>query len=164
MEITFLGQAGLYIETRHGSVLCDPWFNSAYFGSWFPFPANDGLDPEAIDSPDYLYVSHLPHDHFDLETLQALGPHDAHFLQFSGAIWFPMVYRFRPDVKEAWARKKIRNQNERAFRYAEQVGATHVFPCAGPPSFLDDDLFHLNDMEGGDPSSIFPDQTVFLEY
>jgi len=26
LEITFLGQAGLFIETRHGSILCDPWF------------------------------------------------------------------------------------------------------------------------------------------
>ncbi len=39
------GQAGLYLETRAGSILCDPWFNPAYFGSWFPFPANDGIDP-----------------------------------------------------------------------------------------------------------------------
>src|SRR5256886_17659028 len=69
LQITFLGQAGLYIETRHGSVLCDPWFNPAYFGSWFPFPANDGIDPKAIGSPDYLYVSHLHHDHIDPEFL-----------------------------------------------------------------------------------------------
>ena len=45
MRVTFLGQAGLYLETRAGSILCDPWFNPAYFGSWFPFPANDGIDP-----------------------------------------------------------------------------------------------------------------------
>ena len=25
-----------------GSVLCDPWFTPAYFGSWFPFPATTG--------------------------------------------------------------------------------------------------------------------------
>ena len=65
MRITFLGQAGLFIETRAGSILCDPWFNSAYFGSWFPFPANDGIDPARIANPTYLYISHLHHDHFD---------------------------------------------------------------------------------------------------
>jgi len=45
MRVTFLGHAGLFVETRGGSVLCDPWFTPAYFGSWFPFPRNDGLDP-----------------------------------------------------------------------------------------------------------------------
>jgi UDP-MurNAc hydroxylase len=38
-----------------------------------------------------------------------------------------------------------------------------VFPCAGPPCFLDDELFHLNDIHG-DPSNIFCDQRAFLDY
>jgi UDP-MurNAc hydroxylase len=252
MQITFLGQAGLFIETRVGSVLCDPWFNPAYFASWFPFPDNSGIDPKAIGSADYLYISHLHHDHFDpeflaehvskdatvllpdypvdhleqelrsvgfhsfvhprnselveldglriaivalvaptdgpigdsalllddgetrifnqndahpldVDALQELGPFDAHFLQFSGAIWFPMVYRFPPRMKEAWGKKKRRNQEQRALRYAAELGAANVFPSAGPPCFLDDDLFHLNDFDN-DPANIFPDQTVFLEY
>ena len=69
MRITFLGHAGLFVETRHGSVLCDPWFTPAYFGSWFPFPRNDRLDPAAFGRPDFLYVSHLHRDHFDPEFL-----------------------------------------------------------------------------------------------
>ena len=44
VKVTFLGHVGMYIETKHGSVLCDPLFNSAYFGSWWTFPANDQLD------------------------------------------------------------------------------------------------------------------------
>ena len=40
MQVTFVGHAGLFIETRHGTILCDPWFNPAYFASWFPFPDN----------------------------------------------------------------------------------------------------------------------------
>jgi UDP-MurNAc hydroxylase len=40
MRITFLGHAGLHIETRFGSILCDPWKNPAYFDSWFVFPDN----------------------------------------------------------------------------------------------------------------------------
>ncbi len=65
MRVTFLGQAGLLIETRAGSILCDPWFSPAYFGSWLPFPANDGIDPTTLQNPTYLYISHLHHDHFD---------------------------------------------------------------------------------------------------
>ena len=69
MRITFLGHAGLFVETRHGSVLCDPWFTPAYFGSWFPFPRNDRLDPAEFGRPDFLYLSHLHRDHFDPEFL-----------------------------------------------------------------------------------------------
>ena len=65
VRVTFLGHAGLFVETRFGSVLCDPWFTPAYFGSWFPFPRNDRLDPERFARPDFLYVSHLHRDHFD---------------------------------------------------------------------------------------------------
>jgi UDP-MurNAc hydroxylase len=38
-----------------------------------------------------------------------------------------------------------------------------VFPSAGPPCFLDPELFHLNDFDN-DPANTFPDQTVFLDY
>ena len=69
MKITFLGQAGLFIETRHGSILCDPWFNPAYFASWFPFPSNEEVDREKLSRPTYLYVSHMHHDHFDPQFL-----------------------------------------------------------------------------------------------
>ena len=65
MRITFLGHAGLHIEARAGSILCDPWKNPAYFGSWFVFPDNTGLDWDRYGRVDYLYVSHLHQDHFD---------------------------------------------------------------------------------------------------
>ena len=42
-----------------GSILCDPWLNPAYFGSWFVFPDNSGLDWDALGDCDYLYISHL---------------------------------------------------------------------------------------------------------
>ncbi|HST88877.1 MAG TPA: MBL fold metallo-hydrolase, partial [Ktedonobacterales bacterium] len=70
MKITFVGHAGLFIETRHGSILTDPWFNPAFFASWFPFPSNEGIDPALIANPDYLFVSHVHHDHFDAAFLR----------------------------------------------------------------------------------------------
>ncbi len=253
MRATFLGQAGLFIETRAGSILCDPWFSPAYFGSWFPFPANDGIDPVLIGNPTYLYISHLHHDHFDpawlsqyvnkdatvllpdyliddlrhelhalgfrrfVETadaepieldgglkvmiealtaptdgpigdsalvvddgqtrllnmndsrppdpdkLLAMGPIDLLFLQFSGAIWYPMVYEFPERAKITLAHKKRVVQLARAQRYIEIIDPAFVVPSAGPPCFLDDDLFEYNDLRR-DPSNIFPDQEVFLDY
>ncbi|MBM3673891.1 MAG: MBL fold metallo-hydrolase [Actinobacteria bacterium] len=250
MRVTFLGHVGMFVETEGGSVLCDPWFSPAYFGSWFPFPRNDRLDVEPFANPDYLYVSHLHLDHFDpafleahvdkraqvllpafeldhleralravgftrfvhtehakpvrlgalevgivamtapadgpagdsalvlgdasarilnqndarprdLHELEALGPYDAHFTQFSGAIWYPMVYDFPPAERRALGIRKREDQMERAMHYLRDVGAPHVFPVAGPPCFLDDDLFGVNDLDD-DPANIFPDQTVFL--
>src|SRR5215467_1931820 len=253
MRVTFLGQAGLFIETKHGSILCDSWFNPAYFASWFPFPSNEGIDPATLEQPDYLFVSHLHHDHFDpewlkrhvskdttvllpdypldlleralrdcgftkfvktknaqwtqlndglkvaimaqiaptdgplgdsglivddgetrifdqndsrpidMDALARLGPYDAHFLQFSGAIWYPMVYQFPEKMLQALGRKKRENEMARALRYIREIGATFVIPSAGPPCFLDDHLYRFNDFER-DPTNTFPDQTVFLEY
>ena len=73
MRVTFLGHVGMYIETEGGSILCDPWFTPAYFGSWFPFPRNDTLDVAPFTAPDYLYISHLHHDHFDPEWLRRMS-------------------------------------------------------------------------------------------
>jgi UDP-MurNAc hydroxylase len=251
MRMTFLGHVGFSIETRGGTVLCDPWFTPAYFGSWFPFPRNDTLDPAAFSTPDYLYISHLHRDHFDPswlarhvdkqarvllpafdvpylerelreigfrefvhcpngesveldglsitilafttpadgplgdslivlddgtarvlnqndarpgdpDLLHELGPFDAQVVQFSGAIWYPVAYDFPAELKAQLARDKRVNQMARARQYIEWVDAAHVFPCAGPPAFLDDELYALNDFDR-DPANIFPDQSVFLE-
>ena len=90
------------------------------------------------------------------EALEAFGPFDVHFLQYSGAIWYPMVYRFPQKMKDALSSKKRVTQMERALRYAKQIGAPHIVPSAGPPCFLDDALMYLNDFDR-DPNNIFPD-------
>jgi UDP-MurNAc hydroxylase len=251
MKVTNIGHAGLFIETAAGSILCDPWFTPAYFGSWFPFPAHDGLDLDRIARPDYLYISHLHKDHYDrrflaehvdkdatvllpdypmpylrqaltelgfrrfvttrsgeqqevgglrlmilsltapndgpigdsclavddgtatildqndarppdFEALARFGAYDGHWLQFSGAIWYPVVYDLPARAKHALGRQKRLNGMERARRYVEAVGARHVFPHAGPAAFLDGDLFALNDL--GDDGNPFPDATVFLDH
>ena len=59
MQVTSVGHAGFRIDTKAGSILCDPWVNPAYFASWFPFPDNSELDWDALGDCDYLYVSHL---------------------------------------------------------------------------------------------------------
>ncbi len=252
VKITFVGHAGLFIETKYGSILTDPWFNPAYFASWFPFPSNADVDLSMIDNPTYLCVSHIHHDHFDpaflrdhvakettvilpdfpmktledayralgftkfiqtkngemldvgglklavlasiaptdgplgdsglivddgetriynqndsrpvdLDRLVELGPYDAHFVQFSGAIWYPMVYQYPEKMLHTLGQKKRANEMARALRYIEQVGATFVVPSAGPPCFLDDPLWGFNDFDR-DSANTFPDQSVFLEY
>jgi UDP-MurNAc hydroxylase len=98
----------------------------------------------------------------DLGSLRAHGAVDVHLLQHSGAIWYPMVYDLPDDEMLRSCRAKVASQLTRALRYVEAVDARVVMPSAGPPAFLDPELFHLN-MISGDEASIFPDQTVFLE-
>jgi UDP-MurNAc hydroxylase len=255
MKATSLGHAGILIRCRQATIVCDPWFEPAFLGAWFPFPRNDQLDADTmalVCAPDYLYVSHLHGDHFDETFLrermnkatpvllpdfptdelqrrltrlgfhtfittrdgeelalgdglsvaihvessltdgpggdsalvvsdsvsrlvnqndcrthdpQVLAGHgsvDQHWLQYSGAIWYPMVYEQDATTKQNLARAKVESQFARALKYVERLNARAVVPSAGPPCFLDEELFHLN-MITGNETSIFPDQTKFLE-
>jgi UDP-MurNAc hydroxylase len=254
MRATSIGHAGILVETETGSILCDPWFVPAFFGSWFVFPRNDQLSDDLlarIEGADYLYVSHLHGDHHDepwlrehlrrdipvllpgyptreqertmralgftefirtvdteelelapgltiaihvetsitdgpggdsalivtdgrtrlvnqndcrttdLDRLRSHGPVDLHWLQYSGAIWYPMVYDVPADRMRTLVDAKVESQFARAMRYVETIDARAVVPSAGPPAFLDPDLFHLN-VVTGDELSIFPDQRSFL--
>ena len=253
MQAISLGHAGILIRTRGITIVCDPWFVPAFFGSWFVFPRNDQLPDDIMHdvcNPDFLYISHLHGDHFDasflaermnknttvllpdfptremerefnklgfrkfvrtvngteqqiapnvsiaihaetsitdgpggdsalvvsdgdsrlvnqndcrtndLTALLQHGPVDLHWLQFSGAIWYPMVYEMPEAEKKKLCIDKVDAQFSRAQRYVESIHATTVVPSAGPPCFLDPDLFALN-MVTGDETSIFPDQTEF---
>ncbi|HEU0089191.1 MAG TPA: Rieske 2Fe-2S domain-containing protein [Pseudonocardiaceae bacterium] len=97
----------------------------------------------------------------DVEALREFGAVHGYFTQFSGAIWWPMVYDLPAGAKREFARRKRAGQSDRALRYIDAVGAAHVFPTAGPPCFLDNELFDHNGL-GRDGESIFTDQMEFL--
>jgi len=97
----------------------------------------------------------------DLGFFAGLGHVHAHLLQFSGAIWYPMVYELPAAARTAFGKQKRDRQFDRTWRYIDDLKASWVFPIAGPPCFLDDALWHFNDL-GGDEGNIFPDQSVFL--
>ena len=120
----------------------------------------------------------------DLDVIdEAFGHVDVHLLQYSGAIWYPMVYDIPRKSKANFAAQKRQRGMDRARSYIEQVGATWVGPSAGPPMFLDEELYAVNDLGSGiaddmigdldvapgtnpvpgDVTSIFPDQVTFLE-
>ncbi|GAA1545028.1 MBL fold metallo-hydrolase [Dactylosporangium maewongense] len=98
----------------------------------------------------------------DLTTYAELGHVHAHLLQFSGAIWYPMVYDLPQAAKTAFGKQKRDRQFDRTFRYIDDLKASHVVPIAGPPCFLDDELWQFNDIFG-DEGNIFPDQWVFQQ-
>ncbi|HEX9260614.1 MAG TPA: Rieske 2Fe-2S domain-containing protein [Acidimicrobiales bacterium] len=97
----------------------------------------------------------------DLPKLTADGPIDQQWLQFSGAIWYPMAYEYEPEDMRRLVDAKVDAQFKRAIGYVAAVGARAVVPSAGPPCFLDPDLFQFNIITG-DELSIFPDATEFV--
>ena len=97
----------------------------------------------------------------DLQALCHHGPVDLHWLQYSGAIWYPMVYQETPERMRELVDAKLDSQFARALRYVESIGARAVVPSAGPPAFLDPALFQFNVITG-DELSIFPDQRSFM--
>jgi UDP-MurNAc hydroxylase len=98
----------------------------------------------------------------DLNALRAHGPVDLHWLQYSGAIWYPMVYDQPEHVMRTQVAAKVDSQYTRAMRYVEAIDARAVVPSAGPPCFLDPALFGFNVIDG-DELSIFPDQREFMD-
>ncbi|HKT03425.1 MAG TPA: Rieske 2Fe-2S domain-containing protein [Rugosimonospora sp.] len=98
----------------------------------------------------------------ELSTFAELGKVHAHMLQFSGAIWYPMVYELPEAAKTAFGKQKRERQFDRTWRYIDDLKADWVFPIAGPPCFLDDELWQFNDIFD-DEGNIFPDQQRFME-
>ena len=79
---------------------------------------------------------------------------DILFTQFSGAIWYPMVYDYDEEKMKAVA-KNVRNRlNENFIDTVNSIKSKFVIPSAGPPCFLENDCFDYNFLENG----IFPDQ------
>ena len=99
----------------------------------------------------------------DLSEFAKLGHVHAHMLQFSGAIWYPMVYELPKAAKTAFGKQKRERQFDRTMRYINDLKASWVFPIAGPPCFLDDELWQFNDIFG-DEGNIFPDQQAFVDH
>ncbi len=99
----------------------------------------------------------------DLSGFAKLGQVHAQALQFSGAIWYPMVYELPQAAKTAFGKQKRDRQMDRTIRYIDDIKASYVFPIAGPPCFLDDELWQFNDIFG-DEGNIFPDQQVFIDF
>jgi UDP-MurNAc hydroxylase len=98
----------------------------------------------------------------DLDALRRHGDVDLHWLQYSGAIWYPMVYEEPPEKMRELIGAKVESQTTRALRYVEAIGARAVVPSAGPPCFLDPDLFGFN-LITGDEATIFTDQPRFMD-
>jgi UDP-MurNAc hydroxylase len=74
MKLTYVANACFLIELAGGRrILTDPWFQGPCQQTWWNFPPVHERLAEEIRRcrPDFLYISHLHHDHLHPETLAA---------------------------------------------------------------------------------------------
>ncbi|MEO7522531.1 MAG: MBL fold metallo-hydrolase [Ferruginibacter sp.] len=83
MNIRYNGHASFTFTKDGFSTTLDPWVNSAFFGSWNPFPDNASCKEHILKS-DAILMSHEHEDHCDLELLK----------EFKGEIYIP---KYRSD-------------------------------------------------------------------
>lgn len=84
------------------------------------------------------------------------GPIDLMGVQMSGASWHPVTYEYDEDDADRIADSKRIGKFKAVTRMVRSIQPRMVMPYAGPPCFLDDDLFELNSRLR--PGGIFPDQ------
>ncbi|HZV13102.1 MAG TPA: Rieske 2Fe-2S domain-containing protein [Candidatus Kapabacteria bacterium] len=85
---------------------------------------------------------------------------DGYAAQFSGATFHPTCYDYPETKKREISRFKREAKYKRIIDSICRLGARAYFFSAGPPSFLSEDLFHLNCND----ASIFSTPLDFLEY
>jgi len=93
---------------------------------------------------------------------EAGGPLDVMGVQMSGASWHPVRYEYDEVERERISTIKRVGKFKAVTRLLRQVQPRLVMPYAGPPCFLDDELFELN--SGLRPGGIFPDQGEALAW
>lgn len=88
------------------------------------------------------------------------GVVDVFTCQYSGAGWHPTCYDYPRDVYEAVAARKVAAKFRGVAQALAALRPRLYLPSAGPPCFLDPDLFHLN----LEPANIFPRAPRLLAY
>ena len=83
-------------------------------------------------------------------------------LQMSGASWHPVCYEYDEADQERISEAKRLGKFAAVRRLVRGIAPRMVMPYAGPPCFLDDDLFEHNGGLHG--PGIFPDQHEALDW
>lgn len=91
MKITNLNSASVIVESMGVKILTDPWLvDGEHYGSWAIYPPFE-FKKEDFEDIDFIYISHIHHDHCSLKTLSLLKKdipilihrYEAQFLKFN---------------------------------------------------------------------------------
>jgi UDP-MurNAc hydroxylase len=119
MKIRYVANACFLITLADGRrLLTDPWFIGPCQQTWWNFPpVHDRLADEVRQSrPDYLYISHLHHDHLHAESLAA----------FHRATPVIVGAMNTPNLKNALAALGFRNLIETPFETRTTLAETGI--------------------------------------
>lgn len=71
--IFYIGHASILIKLNGTTILCDPsGYDDPYLASWFYYPPQK--KNKRLYSVDYVFISHVHKDHYDLGFLRHLSP------------------------------------------------------------------------------------------
>ena len=114
MNITYLQNAG-------ERILCDPWLiDGCYYGAWYHYPKFE-FNPKEFENIDYIYLSHIHPDHFDVKTLSQLKK-DIPVLIHK----FPQKY-FKQNIEELGFNVEEISHNKRTkLEWAQKI-KNHVY-------------------------------------
>jgi len=71
-DLQHIGHAGFIFSHGRVTLLMDPWFYPAWFEAWAPYPDNSQFACDAVNRPNWVYVSHHHPDHWDARFLDGL--------------------------------------------------------------------------------------------
>jgi UDP-MurNAc hydroxylase len=91
------------------------------------------------------------------------GRIDVMGLQMSGASWHPVCYELAPEERARVEEIKRIGKFKAGTRLARMAAPRMVLPYAGPPCFLDEELFEHNGRLHGS-QGVFPDQDEAAEW
>lgn len=94
------------------------------------------------------------------EIINIVGQVDIFACQFSGAVFHPVCYDYSEKKYSEISKSKVEGKFGSVKKVIEQLKPSVYIPSAGPPVFLDENLFHINFQE----INIFPSPITFRDY
>jgi len=94
------------------------------------------------------------------EIINIMGKITIFSCQFSGAVFHPVCYDYPVKKYSEISKTKVDGKFGAVKRILEQINPRIYIPAAGPPVFLDQQLFHINFQD----TNIFPSPLVFKDY
>jgi len=80
-KISHFSNSFITVEAKNSIITCDPWIGKTSDNGWFSYPIkNSGEIEKKIFNSNFIYISHLHCDHYDLKTLKKFKNKNLTFL------------------------------------------------------------------------------------
>tara|TARA_B110000037_G_scaffold220356_1_gene287981 strand:- start:6559 stop:7902 length:1344 start_codon:yes stop_codon:yes gene_type:complete len=80
-KINHYANSFITVEAKNSIITCDPWIGKTSDNGWFSYPIKRSSEVESkIFDSNFIYISHLHCDHYDLKTLKKFKNKNLTFL------------------------------------------------------------------------------------